>query len=297
MQQRSLFPDHFELTERAMAALRRFAPGTAKVEIERARGVDSRLVNLVPLMAAVDWFAERATAAPDTDTLARWFCIACDERARQRLSQAAHAFVEEILADAMLQRTPTTARFVDAARRVPRALLERLRGGRLAAADREGLLEDVLAANPPRADLWAHYGDLHWIDGSTDEALAAYARALLLAPEAVDTVHLAHDGLRRLFTALCAELPTTAAERWFGEAVIQGLLRVPRGSRWFTPASLIEARSRAVQPWRRFAWLLYEDAADASRAGILERREAMAQLLPEAFERYMAAIRSRDPQG
>jgi hypothetical protein len=262
---------------------------TAAARVERARSIDPRLVGLEALSAAIGWFRGRCSGPPGAvGPLVAWFHEGVRDQVEGRLTPDSAVLTERILAEALLTAA-SPGPFVDAEQRLPRALLERCRGGRGDEVQRREIGELLLGRLHARADLWGVYGDLCWCAERHDEAMAAYARALLLGPDRVDPVHLAMPALRDRWWSLRREAPETAAARWFAEAVIAGELVVPVGNRWLAQVPWAAAAADA-SPWARFCWAVYVDRTAGDSGDLLARRLAMAELQPEAFARYMAAV-------
>lgn len=296
MQQRSLFPDEFELQQAAMRLLQQFRPHEAQSMLERALQVEAKLPNQQAMLAAIQWFAARLAPTvaptggpPDVPVLLDWFAAATAAQFHGQLDANTGELVERVLARALLAVVPEHAVFADAAGRTPVALLRQCAGGAAMLPDRLALA-DALAtpALAERADLWAYHGDICWSQQRQEEANSSYLRALLLGASEVDLVHLRHPGLRELGRRLQAELGEQFASHWFIEAVLAGLLQVPPQNAWLRREQVDLLLELASDAWSRFGILWYRDLAMGEAGDIVTRRMELAELLPEVFARVMA---------
>lgn len=289
--QRSLFPDHFELHEAALAALRDLVVDRALALVQRARALDARLVDGDELLEALHWLRARMadrSGGPGELLLA----VAADAIAG-RIRPVAAAFVDTAVARFVAARA-AAGPFLDPAHRVPRAVTSLIAGD--ATGARTQLLDLLAGGAGVRAELWAYLGDANWRLERADDAVACYVRALLLDAARVDLWRTAHGALRATFLRLCAEQGEPAArDLLFAHAWLEGLLHIPAGNRWLEPRQLPPAS--AAEPARRFAQLLYLDRSATRGDTDLERREEMAALLPALFERYMRVCSTREDHG
>jgi len=301
MQQRSLFPDEFELQQDALQHLQQFRPHLAKDSLQRALRIDARLTNQDALVAAIAWFAQRLApdaAAPSSSTLAVWFVTATAAQRDGSLDANAADLIERVLARALLAGQPAHEVFADVAQSLPVALLRRCAGGAAIAEDRLALAAALATPDlAERADLWAHHGDLCWRQERLAEANSSYGRALLLGPAEIDLVHLDHAALRELGCSLRAEYGEGFASRWFVGAVLAGVLQVPARNGWLRDEQVDLLLELAPDAWARFAVLWYRDLSLGEAGDIIARRLELADLLPEVFARVMAARQQVPPNG
>ncbi len=296
MQQRSLFPDGFEIQERALAALRELDAAAALALVGQARAIDPQLAGLDPLEAALRVLL--AQGAPrDPDGVAGLLLQAGDDAWHGRLGAAAADFVETAVGRWLLALPVADDDFLDAAERVPRALVLLLQGQ--AATARSGLLA-LLGDRPERADLWGWLGDACTALQRGAEADGCYVRALLLDVGAVDAQRLRAAPLRECLLRLrVAHGEALARELLLAEAWIAGALAIPPDNDWLDRqqvGELLAAAATAPGPLagaRQFALLLYRDRSRPLGQVDLADREAMAELQPDLFRRYMAACRAR----
>jgi tetratricopeptide (TPR) repeat protein len=299
MQQRSLFPDHFELHAQALAALRTLDTGQALALVRRAMAIDARLVDIQPLERALTWLHRHQDG---TSGAARAAALLTGVRAAVAAGEldavAAHFADEGIVRSLGIHRPG--ADFLDAERTVPWALLDLIENRGTAARE---ALSDLLAdaAHRDSARLWAWLGDACRLLGRNDEAETAYGKALLLHPEAIDWWRLRHLDLAACWQRTRALAGSRAAGRAFVAAWLEGLITVPPDNSWFT-ADDIAALTDAAEGTpaanggdeARFAILLYLDRTTARHPVDVDRRDRMATLHPELFAQFVAACRARE---
>ncbi|HEX5051373.1 MAG TPA: hypothetical protein VFZ65_06345 [Planctomycetota bacterium] len=295
MQQRSLFPDGFEVQEQAFAALRELDVPAALALVRRARRIDARLVDLDGLEEALVWLQQRLVAAAEPELLAAVLRAVPEDAAATRLSAVAAMFVDQAIARWLSARVPRSAAFLDRERRVPSALVDLLLGN--APAARVSLLAAVDAGHAEHAGVLGCLGDACLIDQRPDEANACYVRCLLLDPFALDTWRLRHAGLRACALELASRCGVEAPMHLLATAWLEGHLHVPTRNAWLPPARLVNLLTEAEGSspgarLRQFGLLLYQDRTLADRPIDVARREQMAALWPDGFRRFMAKCRA-----
>src|SRR5690606_10042831 len=153
------------------------------------------------------------------------------------------------------------------------------------------------------AAAWSALGDAAWLIEHPDAANAAYVRALVLDGAEFDVVRLRRADLRARYAALrLAHGKELARELLLPDAFCAGLLSIPPGNRWFEAdeiAALLDATHPAgsgteLDRQRRFARLLFADRTAGPAHVDLARREALRELSPAWFARYLAACRAEE---
>ncbi len=293
MDQRSLFPDGFEVEEDALDALESLevARGLACVAEARRRAPD--LTNLDDIESALAWIEiVQGRRPPDGASAAAAFLAlpAAD------LPEGAAAFADQAIARFGLR--VGRGRFLDPEQRVPLAAL-RLVLRRTDGTRRE--LSRLLAEAPDRPDLWGVHGDACLLDERADEANESYVRALLLGAARVDLFRLRENRLRLLLAELRAgNEDACSRELLFVHAWLRGILAVPANNGWLdaqTPRlrahTAIRGTPDPASRARRFALLLYLDRSRKPGDCEVAEREEMQALDPELFERFVAVLRER----
>ncbi len=300
MQQLSLFADGFDAFEQARSHLRRLDLARARAAVGRARqGTATSIPNHLPvdtLERALAWLQRHLPEPPTAATAAAALAELPRAVVAGQLDDAAADAAELGLVPFLLPHLPEPPdppRFLDSDRRLPSPLVRALAGD-VQTARRE--FDDLVAAEPDRADLWFHTADTCWRAQRIDEANAHYVRALLLDPAAIDPRRLAHAGLRTCWHGLAAAHPEPAARAHalLTEAWLAGVLAIVPGNRWFRPGQVerrLEAAAAAGVPALQFALLLYQDRTAPTTVDLL-RRERMAELDPAAFARFLERLRA-----
>ena len=290
MQQRSLFPDGFEVQERALAALHELDVRTALELVRRARKIDPRLVDLDALEAALYWLDNRLLTAPDGPTLADVLRSAAGDSAAGQLSPVARSFIDRAVARWLAKHRPTGA-FLDPEGCVPTGLVDLLLDNGNAA--RTNLLAVLDQGHGAHAAVLGYLGCAAWLTERREEANAFYLRALLHDRGDFDLVRVRHEGLRQLHDRLTKEHGAAARGRLLVEAWLAGTLQIPARNGWLPPAQLATQLAAAGDDHvREFTLLLHADRTDAERPTDVERRERMAAAWPDAFARFMAVCRA-----
>lgn len=292
MQQRSLFPDGFEVQERALAALRNLDVQTALQLVRQARKIDPRLVDLDALEAALFWLDNRLVSTPDAATLADVLRSAAGDAAAGHLVRAALTFIDGACARWLHQHRPATP-FLDPEQCVPTGVIDLLLGN--AAAARNHLLPVLDLGRGDQGSVLGYLGDAAWITERAVEANAFYVRALLHDRGDFDLVRVRHDGLRALHDGLVKTHGEGARGRLLVEAWLAGVLQILPRNGWLPTAQLDALLATAGgDPVRTFTLLLYADRTQSDRGTDVERRERMAELWPDAFQRFIATCRTAE---
>lgn len=297
MHQGLLFPDGFEILEQALVALRDIDVRRADELVRRARAAQPNLVNLDIIEAACEFLRGNLADEPDPDRCAATLLAVSRDAEAGRLGEEVGHFVDQVLGR-YLARMDREGPFVDGTGRMPWARVL-LIVGRPDDAHRS-LVE--LVARHPRADLWWALGDAARLVDRAAEANAAFVRALVFDPQAVDCFRLQHVALRRCYQQLRARHdPSSARELLLPSAWIDGVLEIAPGNRWveaatnadqgLTGSSEVPPQARSM---RRFARLLFADRTAGSDNVDIARREEMAALAPDLFVRYVDACRRRE---
>jgi hypothetical protein len=292
-----LFPDGFEILEQALVALRDIDVRRADEFVRRARAAQPNLVNLDVIEESCEFLRANLANDPDLDRCAATLLAVSRDVDVGRLGEEAGHFVDQVLCR-YLAREDRDGPFVDGAGRMPwgRVLLIL---GRPADAHRS-LVE--LVARHQRADLWWALGDAALLVDRAAEANAAFVRALVLDPRAVDCFRLRYDALRKCYQELRARHDSSSArEMLLPSAWIAGALEIVPGNRWVEAATnadpgLTESSgaSPEARSMRRFTRLMFADRTAGSNSVDIARREEMATLAPDLFVRYVDACRRRE---
>lgn len=292
--QRSLFPDAFEVQERALAALERFDLAAARDAIEEARARDPGLPELASWTEGIAWLHRELGAGPVTaDCLAAAFALVPEERRAGRMGPAAAERIDQALARHGLACAGARA-FLDAEERLHRGALLLVLGR---SEEALGLLRESLAGGRDgRADLWLALSEACHACERTDEASAATVRALLLDAQAADLDRLRHAPLRATLDALRARhAEAEARERLLVEAWLAGELAIPPENGWLdrhlSRLRLLTVPGPAADPAaraRRFALLLYVEASRPPGEYGEEERSELLALDAELFKRVRA---------
>jgi tetratricopeptide (TPR) repeat protein len=294
--QRSLFPEAFEIQERALAALDELDLEGALALVEEARECDPLLVNLEPLADAIAWLhRELGSEAPSDELLAALFLTVPAACQRGALDREAAALADLVIARRALRSTTARA-FLDREECVHvGALLLVLR------RDSEALdllRESLGSGHDDRADLWACCADALAAAERSDEANAAYVRALLLSAQDVDLFRLRSPALAALHGELLLHhTAASARELLFVQAWLRGHLAIPPDNGWLDRhlsrlhlAAVARPDSPPEQRHRRFALLLYLDRSRPPGRCDEADREEMQALAPELFARVVEHI-------
>ncbi|MBN1895774.1 hypothetical protein JW906_14885 [bacterium] len=153
------------------------------------------------------------------------------------------------------------------------------------------LLDLVCGRYAGRSDLWAYYGDACRVLNRTAEADAAYCRALLNDPLAVDLFRIRSEGLRRLFARLLQDHSgQEAAALLFIHGWLEGLLPCPKkadAADYAIPRKIPENR---VGELLQFASCLALDQTGKSKKNHVEARQRMMEIDPDLFRLYLARV-------
>jgi tetratricopeptide (TPR) repeat protein len=294
--QRSLFPDAFEVQERALVALEAFDLAAARRAIEDARERDPGLPELPSWFEGIAWLHRELGDGPvSEECLAAAFALVHEERRAGRLSRAGAERIDQALARHALARAGTRA-FLDADERLHRGALLSVLGR---SEEALVLVRESLSENREgRADLWCALGDACHASERADEANAAYVRALLLDPDAADLDRLRHARLGAFLDELRARHPEPAARALLlVHAWLAGVLVIPPENAWLEQhlprlrlATQLRSDASASVRARRFALLLYLEASrppgDYDEGG----RDEMQTLDEELFKRVLAHL-------
>jgi hypothetical protein len=294
----SLFPDAFEVQERALAALERFDLGAARTAIEEARARDPDLPELASWSECIEWLQHELGDGPVSEAcMAAAFVLVPEEARAGRLDRSAAERIEQALARHGLHRAGARV-FLDAGELLHvGALLVVL--GRWAEA--HGLLHETFTErHDDRADLWRAFADACQGCERAEEANAAYVRALLLDPAAADLERLRHPRLRFLLDELRAgHAEPEARALLLVHAWLAGILAIPPENGWLERhASRLLSSTRlgpaadAVARARRFALLLYLEASRRPGDYDEDARAEMAALDPTLFRRVLERLRT-----
>lgn len=294
MQQRSLFPDGFEVQEQALAALRDLRIEKALACVRRARALGTALVGLNELDAALQWLAARVGRDGDVDAAVR-ACSELPSAVANGLGTAAAAVVELGLASFLAPRLGGQVGFLDREQQVSAARILLLSGNVRAA--REASTELLGAGHADHAGLWFDHANACWLDQRPEEANASYVRALLLDPFDGNAFYrCACAPLRELWQRLSGTMANqeAVAEMLLTEAWLSGILGIKPGNSWLSRPQRERVRERsAAAPGWRFSLLLYLDRSAPAGACDVDSREDMALLLPDQFARFVGAVARR----
>lgn len=297
MHQCLLFPDGFEILEQALLALRDIDVRRADEFVRRARAAQPRLVNLDVIEEACEFLRTRLPPVPEFDECAATLFAVPGNVEAGLLRQDVGHFVDQVVSR-YLMRAEHDGEFVDRAATVPWARVLLLVGQPTSAY--RSLVG--LVPRHPRADLSWVLGDAAWLADRPTESNAAFVRALVLDPQAIDCFRLQHTALRKCYEQLREQHdPPTARERLLPIAWIDGTLEITSGNRWLdttsnaarslTDSTDAPAEARSL---RRFARLLFADRTAGANHVDIARREEMAELAPELFARYVRECRRRE---
>ena len=294
MQQRSLFPNGFEVQEQALAALRELHVSKALVYVRRARSLQTKLVGLDELERALEWLEIRVVEPPSVEGAVAAFAALPAAAARGDLDADAVALVETGLAGFLAPRLPDRPGFLDAEQTVPSPRVALLRGD--ARVARAGCEELLGAGHGDHAGLWFDHADACWLEQRRGEANASYVRALLLGARDGHAYRCRCEPLRGLWLSLVggARGFAAAADLLLAEAWIAGVLTIAPGNGWLSAAQrrLVHERSEQSPAWR-FSTRVYLDRSAGAGNCDVESREEMAVLLPDLFARFVAAVAAR----
>lgn len=298
MHQGLLFPDGFHILEQALVALRDLDIPKAEELVRRARAAQPNLVNLDLVAAASEYLRDALPGPAEPDACAATLVAIPKDIDAGRLREDVGNFVDQVLARYLMRMDPDGP-FVDHAASVPWARVLLLVGQPDVA--HRNLAE--LVALHPRADLWWALGDAALGVDRETEANAAFVRALVLDPQAVDCFRLQHKALLRCYQQLRERHDgPSAREALLPTAWIDGVLEIPSGNRWFEAAPGADPRRTestthshpATPSLRRFAHLLFADRTAGPGNVDVARREEMACLAPDLFARYFAECQRRE---
>lgn len=297
MHQGLLFPNGFEILEQALVALKDIDVRRAEGLVRRARAAQPNLVNLDVIEEACDYLREKLPALPQPDQCAATLLAVPWDVEAARLREEVGHFVDQVVSRylASLERDGP---FVDRSSTVPWARVLLLLGQPHSAY--RSLVE--LVARQPRADLWWALGDAALLVDRATEANAAFVRALVLDPRAIDCFRLQCAALLRCYGQLREQHdPPNARELLLPIAWIDGTLEITPGNRWLDVASktfwteLPDADGpSATRNIRQFSRLMFADRTAGSNNVDIARREKMAALAPELFHRYIVECQRRE---
>jgi tetratricopeptide (TPR) repeat protein len=296
--QRSLFPDAFEIEERALEALDEFDTAGAREHLRAARAADPGLPRIGLLEAAVEWLHRRTGGDAGAASVAGAFRAVPSAVRSGELPRSVTGFVDRALARFGLR--VADGPFLDDAERVHRGALHLVLGN--ARRARELLSTTPSAGGPERPDLEGYLGDALRALERFDDANERYVRALVLDPDEVDLHRTRHRDLADLESALLAahDAPTARA-LLLARAWMDGVLAIPRGNDWLAGRlSLLRGRLsvRATAPaparLRFFSLLVYVDRSRPRSELSMSDRETMSELAPDLFAEYMQVNRRHE---
>jgi hypothetical protein len=293
MQQRSLFPDGFEVQEAALAALRELRVEKALSLVRCARAIDASMPGIAALQRALEWLAARVDGEPDVGQAGEALTALATSSAMGELDASAVALVETGIATFVSARRPAGPVFLDAEQTVSSARIDLLRGD--AGAARAGAEQLLGAGFADRAALWFDHADACWVLQRPGEANASYVRALLLGPRDGHVHRCRCEPLAAVWRGLVgASFAPAAADLLLAQAWIAGALTIPPGTTWLSAAqrALVRERSEQSAAWR-FSLLVYLDRSARAGECDVASREEMLALLPDVFEQFVAAVRRR----
>ena len=292
--QRSLFPDAFEVHEQALRALDDLDLEAARRWLLEVKSRDPGLPELASWSACIEWLRRELGGGLVADEcLALAFALVPEECRRGTLDKATAERIDQVLAHQGLQRMDRSRVFLDGEERVHRGVLLLVRGSFPPAM---ALLRETLAqGRDGRADLWWSLAEACLKCDRSDDANAAYVRALLLDPQAVDLHRSQHVRLTSLLDELRASRDEQEARGLLlVHAWLEGILSIPPENSWLERhlsrlhlATALRSGATPAERARRFAWLLYLECS--RRPGDFEEsaRDEMKALAPELFERVM----------
>ncbi|MBI3268106.1 MAG: hypothetical protein HYZ53_03725 [Planctomycetes bacterium] len=297
-----LFPDAFDVETEALEALAALDVGRAARRLDRARALDPHLPNLEVLAEVVGYLHPILGAGQPTEERLAEVFLALPEACREgRLTSAAACRVDRVLARYALRSWDERRPFHDGQGRLPYGALllvdadapERARDSlRLACA------AAAVAAVGERARVWGYLGDACLLVERTDEANAAYVRALALDPWSVDLHRTKADRLRRILERLTAERPfEEAVGELLAHAWVEGVVRIEARNDWLEDererlrrSGPDGGRSEAAWRGRRFSLLLFLDRSlPVGRADRAARKEMQA-LDAGLFKRFVRRL-------
>ncbi len=297
--QLTLFPDGQEVREEVMRSLERFDLPAARARCDAVRRCDPGLPGMELLDAAIAWLERKAGGVPEA--IAAAFCDLASAGDTETMAPEVAELVDLAVARCAVRVHDGRAPFIDPAQRLHFGsvllVLDR------AEAAREWLRSTLFAEGrgfSARADLWGYLGDACTLVEREREAQAAYVRALVVDPQAVDLRRLRHGGLRHAWQDLRGTGPDAARGRLLVSAWRCGVLDFPRGDD--TLAHLrgplregalqgADADAPEAERHRRFGVLAYVDRSlPAGQPPDVDARAAMQDLDATLFAEYMRAV-------